>query len=159
MSVFFTNMKTGVISSFVFFFVFYLVRIFVGTTGISSDIKVKASISPHTCISLIMDNILLFENEKVGMDFSNVGLMYNNYQATTGIAFLVFNIVLWLTLGIYLDQVFPNEFGSKRHPLFFLDCFFSKKQKTQLNLHEKDPENEKFQQALNDKVEKVDSQL
>lgn len=29
-------------------------------------------------------------------------------------------LFFYLVLGIYLDQVFPNEFGQKKHPLFFL---------------------------------------
>jgi len=71
MSVFFTKMKAGVITSFVYFLIFYLVRVFVGT-AVDESIKIKASLSPHTCISLTMDSILLFENEGVGINFSNV---------------------------------------------------------------------------------------
>jgi ATP-binding cassette subfamily A (ABC1) protein 3 len=33
------------------------------------------------------------------------------------------NLVTYILLALYLDQVFPNEWGSKKHPLFFLPCF------------------------------------
>jgi len=32
----------------------------------------------------------------------------------------VLNILFYLIMGVYLDQVFPNEWGMKKHPLFFL---------------------------------------
>jgi hypothetical protein len=35
------------------------------------------------------------------------------------------NALVFLILGWYLDQVFPNEWGHKKHPLFFLTCFFN----------------------------------
>jgi hypothetical protein len=35
-----------------------------------------------------------------------------------------------MTLGIYLYEVLPQQFGVRKHPLFFLDCFKrSKKRK------------------------------
>ena len=74
----------------------------------------------------------------------------NNYKVSICFGFVVMNIVVYLILAIYLDQVtniyiyhiyniyinhdfllkfkkqvIPNEFGKKKHPLFFLDCFRS----------------------------------
>jgi ATP-binding cassette, subfamily A (ABC1), member 3 len=36
------------------------------------------------------------------------------------------NLFVFLILGWYLDQVFPNEWGHKRHPLFFLECILKR---------------------------------
>lgn len=55
--------------------------------------------------------------------------MLNNYSVGTAIGFFFLNIVFWLFLYWYLEQVFPNEFGAKKHPLFC--CFDNKKNKTQ----------------------------
>jgi hypothetical protein len=44
------------------------------------------------------------------------------------------NALVFLILGWYLDQVFPNEWGHKKHPLFFLDPIinlFKKKEASQ----------------------------
>jgi ATP-binding cassette subfamily A (ABC1) protein 3 len=41
------------------------------------------------------------------------------------------NMFFWMFLSLYLDQVFPNEFGQKKHPLFFLECLWKKKQRVQ----------------------------
>jgi len=42
--------------------------------------------------------------------------------------FLFGHLVFWTVFALYLDQVFPNEFGSKKHPLFFIKYFFNNKQ-------------------------------
>jgi len=57
-------MKAGVVTSFVYFLIFYIVRIFISRSdAIEESVKLRASLSPHTSISLAMDSILLFENE------------------------------------------------------------------------------------------------
>ena len=35
----------------------------------------------------------------------------------------VINIVFYLLAALYLDLVFPNEWGKKKHPLFFIPYF------------------------------------
>ena len=103
MSVFFTNMKAGVVASFLYFLMFYIVRIYIGTSDISAEVKSNASFSPHTAVSLFVDSILLFENEGSGINFSNMGDDFNNYTITSCIGKLILNIVFWFVLGIYLD--------------------------------------------------------
>ena len=43
----------------------------------------------------------------------------------------IISIFVFLVLGLYIDQVVPNEFGAKRHPLFFLPCLFGGSDKIQ----------------------------
>jgi len=38
----------------------------------------------------------------------------------------ILNIVFYIVMAIYLDLVFPNEWGKKKHPLFFIP-YFNKK--------------------------------
>jgi len=45
-------------------------------------------------------------------------------------------IQVMAVLAWYLDQVFPNEFGLKRHPLFIFGCFKPKKGKVNVDLKE-----------------------
>lgn len=49
-----------------------------------------------------------------------MNVMVNNYTMQTYFSFEFINIVIFFILSIYLDQVFPNEFGQKKHPLFFI---------------------------------------
>lgn len=43
------------------------------------------------------------------------------------VSMLVLDVFLYFLLFIYLDQVVPNEFGIKKHPLFFIKCLFKSK--------------------------------
>ena len=40
------------------------------------------------------------------------------YTIITAIACILINIIFWGALTWYLDQVFPNEWGAKKHPCF-----------------------------------------
>jgi ATP-binding cassette subfamily A (ABC1) protein 3 len=46
------------------------------------------------------------------------------------------NIIIFGLLAVYLDQVIPNEFGKKRHPLFCI----RRAQKNSLMTEEEDPD-------------------
>lgn len=45
-------------------------------------------------------------------------MVLNYYTLTTAIVSFICNIILWGLLSIYLEQVFPNEWGAKKHPCF-----------------------------------------
>lgn len=51
------------------------------------------------------------------------GMTLNNYVIGYALISFFVNIAVYLLVTWYLDQVIPNEWGAKRHPLF---CFFSK---------------------------------
>lgn len=65
--------------------------------------------------------MLYAESVKVNASFTST---LNNYTIGTCIISCVLNALVYLFLTWYLEQVFPNEFGSKKHPLF---CCFGKK--------------------------------
>lgn len=51
-------------------------------------------------------------------------MMINNYKVQTYFIFEFINLIIFIFLSLYLDQVFPNEFGQKKHPFFFLTWLF-----------------------------------
>jgi ATP-binding cassette subfamily A (ABC1) protein 3 len=59
--------------------------------------------------------------------WQNIDLMIDNYNLKTSLLFLTGHFFVNLILALYLDQVFPNEFGAKKHPLFFLPIFRKEK--------------------------------
>jgi len=75
--------------------------------------KAGASICTHTGMAFASDVFLLVESEGVGITSSNLDRMVNNYNVGTSIGFNHLNVIIFLFLGMYLDQVFPNEFGQK----------------------------------------------
>ena len=64
------------------------------------------------------------------MTWQNLNLVVQYYTLQTSYLFLLGNIVVFAVLAFYLDQVFPNEFGTKKHPLFFLKFLFGKNKST-----------------------------
>lgn len=54
------------------------------------------------------------------MDFDALDLVVENYSLRECIYWLIGHLCFWSVSAMYLDQVFPNEFGHKKHPLFFL---------------------------------------
>ena len=54
-----------------------------------------------------------------GVTWSNVGSK-GDFPSSYGIIMLFIDALLYLFLAIYLDAVFPGEYGQRKHPLF---CF------------------------------------
>jgi len=74
--------------------------------------------------------MLSFETNKKEVNFSNYDIEINNYAISTAYTFVIINLIFWIIISLYLDQVFPNEFGQKKHPLFFIHYFMKKKKVT-----------------------------
>lgn len=51
----------------------------------------------------------------------------DNYNFETYFGFEFLNIIIFSILSLYLDQVFPNEFGQKKHPFFFINWLWRRK--------------------------------
>jgi len=54
-----------------------------------------------------------------GLTWSNINTK-GDFPASNGIILLVLDIILYMLLAIYLDSLFPGEYGQRRTPLF---CF------------------------------------
>ena len=62
--------------------------------------------------------MLYAKSSNDAINFSNWDLVIDNYSVKNSIEFLIVHWIFWLIVAVYLDQVVPNEFGKKRHPLF-----------------------------------------
>jgi len=89
-----------------------LISFFIDENSTFAD-KSAASICTHTGMAFASDVFLLVEAEGVGITFDNIGRQVTNYTVGTSIGFNHLNTLIFLFLGMYLDQVFPNEFGQK----------------------------------------------
>jgi len=59
------------------------------------------------------DLYIIIESEGVGIDFDTLSKVINNYTVGTCIGFNVLIAFIFFILGMYLDQIIPNEFGQK----------------------------------------------
>lgn len=48
----------------------------------------------------------------------------NVFSPQKAMMMLLLDSIIYLSLYFYLDEVFPNEYGVKKHPLFCLDFIF-----------------------------------
>lgn len=119
--VFLSRAKIGVVISLLFFLLQYILS-FVATGSNNPTLSVNSSISiiPHAAFVLAFQTILYAESYQIVPTFSSE---LNNYVIGYALLSFFLNIIFYLILTWYLDQVIPNEWGAKRHPLF---CFFSK---------------------------------
>jgi hypothetical protein len=106
-----------------------------------------------------MQTLLYFQSKQITASFTTI----NNYNLQVALLSFVVNSLACILLVWYLDQVIPNEFGAKRHPLF---CCFTKNFERPNNNKIKDENNSKFGETgdtinnLNTRrVEEVDQTL
>jgi ATP-binding cassette subfamily A (ABC1) protein 3 len=62
-----------------------------------------------------------------GMGWKDTASALDAPNMATCLAFLAGDCILYLLLTLYFDAVLPSEWGTKKHPLFFLPCFWAKK--------------------------------
>ncbi|XP_022745140.1 ABC transporter A family member 1-like isoform X3 [Durio zibethinus] len=127
-STFFTRAKTavavGTLSFLGAFFPYYTVN----DEAVSMLLKVIASFLSPTAFALGSINFADYERAHVGLRWSNI------WRGSSGVNFLVcllmmlFDTLLYCTIGLYLDKVLPSENGV-RYPWNFIfhKCFWKKK--------------------------------
>lgn len=114
--VFLTRAKIGVVISLLFFVLQYVLS-FISANSNNPSLSVNASISiiPHAAFILAFQTMLYAESNQITPNFSDT---LNHYVIGYALVSFVVNSIVYLILTWYLDQVVPNEWGAKKHPLF-----------------------------------------
>ena len=119
MSVFFNNAKRGNTAGLVISVVLGFAQAALTETT-PSGVLAGLSFLPPVSIGLSGDQILRLEGAQVGLTSKTVSKEIMNYKMTYHYQAMLIDIIIFLILGSYLDQVLPSEFGIKKHPLFFI---------------------------------------
>jgi hypothetical protein len=70
------------------------------------------------------DILASYEASGLGVQWSNISYGYFNFSGV--LQFLLLDFFLYGLLAWYLDQVYPHEFGTPKHPLFlFMPSYWS----------------------------------
>ncbi|KAL4492594.1 hypothetical protein ABPG72_007707 [Tetrahymena utriculariae] len=135
---FFTNAKLGNIVAMVFYLLMFMFKFIISSNSDATEqANNVAALASQTGLSLASDVFLLVETEGVGIGWKDLGKEVNNFRVGTSIGLFIFNFVFFMLLALYFDQVIPNDFGKKRHPLFFITWMCKKrKQQTNFDLEE-----------------------
>ncbi len=72
---------------------------------------------PHVAFIYAWQNLFYTESVEIDASFDETHL---DYQVQIAVISLTVNFIVYLIAAWYLDQVFPNEWGAKKHPCF---CF------------------------------------
>lgn len=114
--VFLTRAKIGVVIALLFFLVQYILS-FLATNSDNPTIGVNGALSivPHAAFVLAFQTMIYAEAYQITPTFSAT---INNYVIGYAVASCIINAIFYLILTWYLDQIVPNEWGAKRHPLF-----------------------------------------
>ncbi|EAR87981.2 ABC transporter family protein (macronuclear) [Tetrahymena thermophila SB210] len=126
---FFSSAQMGNIFGIIFYLIMYMMINFFNQDGVSSAAKTFASFFSQTGMSFASNVFIKKEVDGVGIQFSNIQDSYKGISVGVVWLMCIINILVFGTLAFYFDQVFPNEFGQKKHPLFFLDCCWNRNQK------------------------------
>jgi ATP-binding cassette, subfamily A (ABC1), member 3 len=110
----------------VWYLAMYMTSFFINSGDIPTSTRRSGSLASHTGMSFAMDTFLLVEVNGVGISFSTAQDLVDKYSISIYVYMAFINLFVFLILGWYLDQVFPNEWGHKRHPLFFLECILKR---------------------------------
>ena len=129
LTTFFSRTKTAVVAGVFLIFIEYLLIQLVDKESVAYSSKAGASLSPIIAMSLASDLFLELEATETGINFDTVSVMFNNYNVETAIVFFLISSVMFFVLFLYFEQVFPNEFGTKKSPFFFIQCLFRRKKR------------------------------
>ena len=104
--VFLTRAKIGVVISLLFFIVQYILS-FISTNSDNPTLGVNVGISiiPHAAFIIAFQTMLYAESNQLTASF---GTTMNNYVISVALASFILNIIFYLLLTWYLDQVVPN---------------------------------------------------
>lgn len=129
-STFFTKAKVGNICGMVIYLGFYILNfVLAGNTSLPVETKTAYAMLPQISVSLGADVFALIENKGKGIDWSNYDLLVENFSVARSLNTMFLSCIILIIIFLYCDQVIPNEFGTKRHPLFCFPCLFKRNKK------------------------------
>mmetsp|Transcript_6172 Transcript_6172/g.5545 ORF Transcript_6172/g.5545 Transcript_6172/m.5545 type:complete len:470 (+) Transcript_6172:784-2193(+) len=153
--VFFSKAKSGTVFGFVIFFLLGFLEVPSGGEDDPVAAKFICSFGPPTSIALSGNQILNFESDQTGLNQDNVNLRLSNYEFWFHYFWMCIDFLLFNVLAVYLDQVLPQEFGVRKHPLFCLKR--NKDKKTSSKVDNDDPESKLIDERANpDNFEETD---
>jgi ATP-binding cassette subfamily A (ABC1) protein 3 len=101
----------------------YFISSFINEAVTNSDVsetrKNAASILSTVAVSLGSNNFGIFESSGVGLTSSNIGEVYENYRFSVCLGMMAVSFVIFLVIGLYLDNVLPSAYGLRK-PWYFL---------------------------------------
>jgi ATP-binding cassette subfamily A (ABC1) protein 3 len=111
--------RIAMILSILLYFIFYFVSVAVVSDEVKQSYKMTISLLPPTAIQLGIQVLAKFEANGVKFNASYKDFQFSNYSINDMFLMLVIDILLYLFVGFYLQNVVTHQFGTKK-PWYFL---------------------------------------
>ena len=119
LSMFFSSSLLAVLIGVPVFIGSYFVSFAVSDVSLSQNKKAGASLLPTVAFDLVTTYFTTIETGQIGVQTSNMADLNGNYSFSTYLGMIVVDIVYMGLLAVYLDMVWPTEWGVTR-PWYFL---------------------------------------
>ena len=125
--------RVAIIMTVLLYFTMYFISAAVLQQDIRQSAKLLLSIMPPTCLGFGLFTLSKFDSNQVNFGVNQLNIYYNNYSVTNMYTMLAVDIIVYLFLGFYLENVLPQQFGIKK-PFYFLcsKSYWFKKQKSRV---------------------------
>ena len=90
----------------------------VNTPDTPENTKLLASLIPQVTMYLLSVPFAGFESVGIGLNMTNVDMLFENYQVWNGFKMLILDLIIYSVIGIYLDNTLPRSFGQRFSPFY-----------------------------------------
>ena len=120
LSTFFSRSRTAVLIGVPIFLGSYFASFAVSDPTVSQATKVASSLLPTVAFDLATAYLCLVETGEDGVHNGSLGDLQGNYSFSLYFIMICADICYMGLLSVYLDLIWPTEWGVKRHWCFFL---------------------------------------
>jgi ATP-binding cassette subfamily A (ABC1) protein 1 len=111
-SSFFSQAKTAAtVGALVFFLTYFVDFAITSTKTASRSLRSLACLIPTVCVSQAASPLFDLESIGVGIQWSNLGIPYDSFPISLAFVFLFVDFWMYLLLSLYINQLFPGDFG------------------------------------------------
>ena len=121
-SMFFYRSRVASITATMIYFASMLIQNLIDDESTGESAKNAAGLFPTLAWGLGMINYVEFESGQSGVSFSNATTFAKNYRFSNALIMLTVDIFLYGIIGLYLDNVIPNQNGVSKPFYYFLTC-------------------------------------
>ena len=111
--------RIAVIISIIVYFVMYFISQAFFSDTILNGSKMAVSLFPPAALALGVIVFSQFEVALLPFDSSKLNMTFQNYSVGNMYTMLIIDVLIYLFVGFYLQNVLPQQFGTRK-PFYFL---------------------------------------
>jgi len=125
--------RVAIIMTVLLYFTMYFICAAVLQQDINKTVKLLLSVMPPTCLGFGLYTLTKFDSNQVNFGVDQLNINYNNFSVANMYIMFIVDILLFLFLGYYLENVLTQQFGIKK-PYYFICTknFWCRKSKTKI---------------------------